>query len=82
MTDEEIDSIHYGIDFLLRKSMFSLLNKLLNPLLHESSKKEDPDYILTILTTTLPAKSKLPNRTKFVEIGKRILTEEEMKGLE
>lgn len=59
--DAEIDNIYDGVDALLRGSCFPFLDRLLWDLLWRCE-QQGVDIMLAWLTSTYPAKSKLPNR--------------------
>ena len=63
MKDKEIDEIYDKIDELLKDSNFFTVNEFLGGI---NITILNIDYILTILTATLAAKSKLPNREIFL----------------
>ena len=71
MTDAEIDQIHVWVDEQFRLGNFETVNNRLDygPSL---MKFVSETVLLTWLTATLPAKSKLPNRVMFYnELSKR-----------
>lgn len=82
MTDKEIDDIYDLFDFLMKKGKWELLDGMLSEILQRVWRTEI-DMLLTYLTATLPAKSKLPSRTKLVNECKRWFPDNELwKGLE
>ena len=75
MEEQKIDLIFELVDSLMRHALFSDLNHALyNP-------PSDPDTCLTVLTATLPAKSKLPNRQKWADLAVKTLQPQEYQGL-
>lgn len=78
LTDAEIDKIYDDIDTLLCDGEFELVNKYLNPDFHIS---RDIDYLITILTITLAAKSKLPNRKLFFDETLKYCSRQLLSGL-
>lgn len=69
--DKELDMIYDGIDCLLKDGQFSFIDWIL--------KRWDIDLgtthdLLSLLTTTLPAKSKLTWRPRFYRGVKRVFT--------
>ena len=79
MKDSEIDIIHDYIDLLLRKEQYFVIDSILLSLYLREIK--DVDEILSYLTATLPAKSKLANRIYFITKLRKI-DEKLLKGLE
>lgn len=58
MTDHEMDVVYDAIDLLCREGKFEALDWFLHQMYLVSGEEE----MLTVLTATLPAKSKLPRR--------------------
>lgn len=63
-TDEDIDGMHEFINDFIKADRLDLLNGCL--LIYDS------DIILTVLTATLPIKSKLSNREILVDLAKKL----------
>ena len=61
-TDQELDEITNLVDSLLTNGRFDLVNTILGSISVDLAKT---DVLLTYLTVTLPAKTKLPNRGEF-----------------
>lgn len=78
ITDSEIDAIYNDIDRLLCDGEFGLVDEYLNPDFHIS---RDVDYLITILTITLAAKSKLPNRKLFCDETLKYCSRQLLSGL-
>ena len=62
MTDDEIDLIHNWVDSQFSAGEFCVVNAVLSALRPEHM---GADELITWLTVTLPAKSKLPARHAF-----------------
>lgn len=83
-TDEEIDEIFNFINGLFKKELFSTVDMIIKNIPVE---RQDSEIILSYMTITLPAKSKLPSRNDFVQrsietLKERGLSEENWYGLE
>lgn len=61
-TDEKIDRIYDKIDRLLYEGKFDVVDKILG---NVTTKYLNSDFLITFLTVTLPAKSKLLNRPRL-----------------
>lgn len=61
---EKIDRIYYVVDSMLRKEEFEILNTWIG--IYPTNKRH-VDELLAVLTATLPAKSKLPNREIIIK---------------
>jgi len=73
-----IDLYYDLFDVLLTNEMWKEIDGILET---TGIKTKDPYLLITLLTVTLPAKSKLIYRDRFVEYCKTVLNEEGMKGL-
>lgn len=60
--DKELDAVYDGIDMLFREGHFELVDWILR-----ITDPADVDVCVTLLTTTLPAKSRLPSRGLFFQ---------------
>lgn len=78
ISDKTIDKIYDWVDDQLRDGKFDLVDAALRDPVWENI---DDDMIVTWLTTTLPAKSKLPNRKLWYEEGLKRMGQETMSGL-
>ena len=66
MTDADIDGIYETADLLMTKGRWSLLDDLLE-FYADAAWRMPLDLLITWATVTLPAKSKLKNRGRFIE---------------
>jgi hypothetical protein len=64
MRDDDIDNIFDLFDDLMKAGKFGQIDTLL---LHVHPRWCDIDFVLAILTSTLPAKSLLKNRPYFIK---------------
>ena len=80
--DKELDDLYDLIDSLMKAGEWFVLNNLCDVWSSPQS-NATLDTRLGIATATLPAKSKLPNRKKFMKECKRLHPDSELwKGLE
>jgi hypothetical protein len=66
MTDAEIDEIYDTTELLIKKGRWSLLEDLLE-FYADAAWRMPVDMLFAWATTTLPVKSKLKNRGRFIE---------------
>lgn len=70
-TDEQLDFLYSEIDGVLSAGEFYIINDFLNwwtaKVKSATDEQFDVDWVLAILTATLPAKSKLPNRKMYFD---------------
>ncbi len=66
MTDAEIDDIYEVADLLMTRGRWFLLDDLLE-FYADASWRMPLDMLITWATVTLPVKSKLKNRKRFIE---------------
>lgn len=76
MTHEELDVLFDEVDDLLLDGQFETVNKML-----VGVKDRDVDWIIGMLTLTLPAKSELSNRRSFFEAAEKVLDSSLLAGL-
>jgi hypothetical protein len=79
ITDKEIDYIFDIFDELFLKDQFEHADFLLKHLAPLSF--GDKDFLLTVLTVTLPAKDHLSNRPLWVSVAKKYLPSDLIVGL-
>lgn len=78
MKDSEIDIFYDLVDNCCKRGFFDIVDILLN----RDPRNLSTDMILTLLTTTLCAKSKLTCREKFYQLSTKTLPEELLRGLQ
>ncbi len=82
VTDADIDEIYNAMDALMKANCFSFINNYLGELV-KSTWKMPLDILLAYATVTLPYKSLLPTRKKFIENCMRLHSDSKLwKGLE
>jgi hypothetical protein len=82
VTDKNLDEIYDAMDTLQKGGHFYFINKFLI-LQTPGIWREELDILLAYATTTLACKSKLPDRTRFIDECKRFHYDDELwKGLE
>ena len=64
-TDKEIDEIYDAVDILMSNGCFGFLNEHLSHLV-PMAWRMDLDILLAYVTATLPAKSQLASRARFL----------------
>lgn len=81
--DNVLDAIYDTIDTEMTNGNFSDIDCWLDEMFKSILVLGIPtDIFLGILTATLPAKSKLPNRNSFTKVVKKYCDEELLQGLE
>ena len=75
-TDSKIDCIHDLVDAIMREECWKSLDVVL-----ERCNINDLDLVLTLLTATLPGKSKLMYRETFLERAKTQYNKDLFNGL-
>lgn len=74
--DKFVDGVYDWTDELFHAGEFDIVNKWIGDIKVENI---DIDFMITVLTTTLPAKSKLSNRSKFYkDVEQEIIKRGEM----
>ncbi len=76
-TQSDIDRICETIDLLMSKDRWGLLNELFDMWNHQVW-KTDIDRLLSLATASLPGKSKIPNRKRFMEKCKELYPDENL----
>jgi hypothetical protein len=80
VSQKEIEKIHNTLDNLFWEGDFEEANNTLENL---ELTGEDDDVLITYLTASIPAKTKLPARSRlYEELINRGYTEMDLKGLE
>ena len=78
----EIDSVYNSMEALFKAKCYSFVDGILSMIIPQLW-RTDLDIILAYATVTLPAKSKLPSRKRFMEVCKYLRPDVELwKGLD
>ena len=82
ITDKQIDEIYDAMDALMKAQCWKFLNDFFTDLCPRVW-RTDIDILLSYATSTLPAKSKIPSRDKFIKTCKHLFPDVELwKGLD
>lgn len=79
--DEEIDQIYEKIDSLMKEGRFDIIEEMIQTAI-DNHQTFDRGVLMTLLCITVPAKSKLDNRSKLYEVSTKYYTDTELRGLD